>query len=274
MPPRALAADQVVFATSSDGTRIACRGQGTGPPLLLVHGSGEDHRRWRRVGGALSGHFRVHAMDRRARGASDDHVVHDLGREADDIAAVLALIGEPAHLLGHSYGALCCMEAVARGVAVRTLAMHEPCLPYADEPGPSPLAVHLQTLLERGDRERVVVTFFEEVLAMPPSQVSLLCALPAFPALVASAHTLVRELVATECYRFEAARFGGLDAPVLLLVSAQLDSRFLSAAVRAIMQAIPGATLTSMPVQQHRALDAAPLDVRDALLRFVTRAGR
>ena len=56
--------------TSKDGTQIAYRRSGEGPPLVLVHGAAADHGRWRPVLPALEEHFTVYAVDRRAAGAA------------------------------------------------------------------------------------------------------------------------------------------------------------------------------------------------------------
>ena len=54
---------------SADGTQIAFRRSGSGPPLVLVHGSTADHTRWAGVLPDLERAFTVIAMDRRGRGA-------------------------------------------------------------------------------------------------------------------------------------------------------------------------------------------------------------
>ena len=55
------------FVTSPDGTRIAVFAMGSGPPVLLVHGTSADHRTWRVVAPELAGRRRVPAgMSRRA----------------------------------------------------------------------------------------------------------------------------------------------------------------------------------------------------------------
>jgi pimeloyl-ACP methyl ester carboxylesterase len=58
--------------TSGDGTRIAFWRSGTGPPLLLVHGTTYDHTTaWRFVVPELERRFTVYAMNRRGRGGSE-----------------------------------------------------------------------------------------------------------------------------------------------------------------------------------------------------------
>jgi pimeloyl-ACP methyl ester carboxylesterase len=99
------------IVTSKDGTRIACFRSGEGPPLVLVHGTAADHGRWRPVLPAFEERFTVCAVDRRGRGGSGDSDDYAIEREFEDVAAVVDSLGEPVNLLGHSYGALCALEA-------------------------------------------------------------------------------------------------------------------------------------------------------------------
>ena len=66
---------------SRDGTQIVWWTSGTGPPLVLVHGTPADHTRWRPLLPYLEPHVTVHAMDRRGRGGSGDAPAYDLARE-------------------------------------------------------------------------------------------------------------------------------------------------------------------------------------------------
>jgi pimeloyl-ACP methyl ester carboxylesterase len=253
---------------SRDGTPIACWRRGSGPPLLLVHGSGEDHTRWRAIGAALARRCTVFAMDRRGHGASGDGDVHSLEAEADDIASVLGLAGAPAHLVGHSFGALCCLEAAAAGAAVRTLVLHEPCLSRPGSPVPSALSRRLDALLEAGEREAVVAAFFQDVVRAPGHRFGLLRSLPVYATLVASAHTLARELRATERHRFDPDRLRGQRVPVLLLIGRGLESPFLVEAVCQIGAALPSMRLEVLPADQHLGLDLVPGRVVDAIEAF------
>jgi len=84
---------------------------GGGPPLVLVHGTTADHTRWNPVLPELEKHFTVYAMDRRGRGKSGDNDHYTLEREFEDVVAVVEAAGSDVNLLGHSFGALCAMDA-------------------------------------------------------------------------------------------------------------------------------------------------------------------
>ena len=80
--------------------------QGTGEPVVFVHGSLGDYRTWRAQMDTFARHFRVISYSRRYHypnnwvgTGSDDSV----GRHAEDLAAFIkALKLPPVHLIGHS----------------------------------------------------------------------------------------------------------------------------------------------------------------------------
>ena len=69
---------------SKDGTSIAFERSGSGPPLVLVHGTTADHTRWRSVLPQLEERYTVFAMDRRGRGSSGDSEAYSLEAEYEE----------------------------------------------------------------------------------------------------------------------------------------------------------------------------------------------
>ena len=147
-------AEDLVKVRSKDGTLIACWRGGRGPPLVLVHGSAADHKRWRPVLPALRENYTVYTVDRRGRGDSGDSETYAIEREFVDVASVVDSLGEPANLLGHSYGALCSLEAGLLTKNVRRLILYEPPIPVGLEIFSPGIIDRLQDLLNQGDRER------------------------------------------------------------------------------------------------------------------------
>ena len=94
---------------SADGTSIAVWVEGSGPPLVLVHGSLTDHTTFAPFVAELRDGLTTFSMDRRGYGASGDADGYAIEREFEDVAAVVAAVaartGRPVTLLGHSYGA-------------------------------------------------------------------------------------------------------------------------------------------------------------------------
>lgn len=243
--------------TSRDGTRIACEKTGGGPALVLVHGTTADHTRWAPILPALRERFTVYACDRRGRGGSGDGPPYAMEREFEDVAAVVDGIGGSVDLLGHSYGALCSLEAAARAKNLRRLVLYEPPIP-AGMPITQPGVIdRLQALLDAGDREGVVSAFMLEVPRVPRDQLDRMRALPAWQARVGAAGTIPRELRAHDGYTFVPAKFREVKAPVLLLLGGD-SPPFFRAALERVQAAIPSARLVVLPGQQHVAIDTAP----------------
>lgn len=244
--------------TSPDGTPIAYSRSGVGPPLILVHGTGSASARWTPVRPVLEEHFSVYTVDRRGRGGSGDGNTYAIAREFEDIAAVVDAIGEPAHLLGHSFGGICALEAALLTRNIHKLVLYEPPLPLPGVPMyPEGFLDRLEGLLEAGDREGVLAAHYLENVGMTPGQVEEMKSSPAWPARVAAAHTLPRELRALERYTFEAERFKDVHTPTLLLLGGD-SPHFVKAEVEAVDTALPNSRIAVMPGQQHIAMDTAP----------------
>ncbi|MCX8003908.1 MAG: alpha/beta hydrolase [Burkholderiaceae bacterium] len=98
---------------ADDGQRIPLQIQGSGPPVLLLHGMGCSHRHWARVARRLARHYRVFAWDARGHGACrmTAGARITLARLAHDIADLLdEFFLERAVLVGHSMGALTVLQ--------------------------------------------------------------------------------------------------------------------------------------------------------------------
>jgi pimeloyl-ACP methyl ester carboxylesterase len=103
---------------------------GSGPRVVLVHGSVVGARRTWRHQLPLAEHWTLELPDRPGFGDSAPLARGDFEAEAPVIAELLA---EGAHLVGHSYGAVIALYAAAlRPDAVRSLTVSEPgCLRVA-----------------------------------------------------------------------------------------------------------------------------------------------
>ena len=97
---------------------------GRGEPVVCVHGSLSWGTFAFREQRPLASSHSLVLPDRRGYGASPVRGPSDFSVDADDIAA---LLGDGAHLVGHSYGAVVALLAAARRPdAVRTLTAVEP----------------------------------------------------------------------------------------------------------------------------------------------------
>lgn len=120
-------------AISDDGTEIAGRVQGQGPPLVLVHGGlGDGDFSFRFMLPFLVDHFTCFSMSTRGRGLSGDSADHSRARLSVDVAAFVKSVGEPVALFGHSSGAALAIGSAALAAEdVVALALYEPPLHVA-----------------------------------------------------------------------------------------------------------------------------------------------
>ncbi len=111
--------------------RLAYTLHGRGAPLILVHGSNSDYRTWTPVANSLAQRFTVVAYSRRWHwpnepiAAGVDYSMHQHVLDLEELINALGL--GPAHLVGHSYGALVCLLVAMRSPRpVRSLVLAEP----------------------------------------------------------------------------------------------------------------------------------------------------
>jgi pimeloyl-ACP methyl ester carboxylesterase len=255
------------YATSADGTRIAYEQGGSGPQLLLVHGSVLNRARWATIRPRFERHFTVSAMDRRGYGESGDQPDYAIEREFEDIVAVIDALESPVLLFGHSFGALCALEAATRTERLAGLVLYEPFIGEGEGFCTPEQLRRLDDLLAGGDRAGVVRAFMAEVMGMAPAQIEALQSSPTWANRVAAAHTIPREHRAEERYRLPAERAARLATLTLLLQGG--DSLPVFAAVIARLRSIlPNAGTTVLQGQQHMAMETAPDLVVSAVLDF------
>jgi len=252
----------MVTVTSRDGTPIAYERSGNGPPLVLVHGTTSDRTTWDLVLPELQKHFTVYAMDRRGRGESrDGGSSYDIEREFEDLIALIDSIGEPADLLGHSYGAICALEAALRSPRVRRLVLYEGTFPVPKrtEMYPPGALDSVRTQLKAGDQEGALTTFYRDIAMISPEEIEVLRLLPVWQSRVALAPTIPHEMRAFEDYvsDFGPTRLANLRTPTLLMLGGD-SPPFEKAAAGALNAALPNGRIAVVPHQAHLAHRTAP----------------
>lgn len=91
---------------------------GAGPTVLFLPGSYSNHTAWRGVQKALKGSYRTIITSLPGYGDTPEIRAGDsgdLGLVTDFVAEVVEKVGEPVHLIGHSFGGLCVYAAVLSG---------------------------------------------------------------------------------------------------------------------------------------------------------------
>ena len=256
--------------TSKDGVPIAYECSGTGPPLVLVHGSAADHTRWRPVLEKMEKYFTVYAMDRRGRGQSGDTEPYAIEHEYEDVAAVVDSISGPVNLLGHSFGALCALEASLKTLNLRKLILYEPPISTHIKKSYPPDAMdRINSCLHVGEGEKALLIFLQEIVGIPTSETNMLRSSPGWPSRVATAHTIPREEASVNFYIFDPERFSQMEIPTLLLLGAE-SPPFYSAAIETVKRSVPHSRIAMMPGQRHATVDTAPELFLREVIGFLT----
>ncbi|HEY3247777.1 MAG TPA: alpha/beta hydrolase [bacterium] len=161
-----------------DEANLAYVEQGTGDPIVFVHGGFSDLRAWASQLRAFSSNYRCIAYSLRYhypnpwRGDGSDYTVPV---HAKDLANLIERLGaSPAHLVGTSYGGRIALHlARERPELVRTLVLAEPALSFwiRDTPSGSAVLADLannyfepgQSAIGRGDLEQAARLFVDGV---------------------------------------------------------------------------------------------------------------
>ena len=160
-------------ATSSDGTHIAFERFGRGPTVILVGGATCDRAMTRPLAEELARSFTVFNYDRRGRGDSTDTAPYAVGREVEDLEALIAEAGGTASVYGHSSGAGLALHAAACGLSISGLVLHEaPYVPDSEEERriSREYGENLKAILAEGRRGDAVALFMTTV-GMPAEAV-------------------------------------------------------------------------------------------------------
>jgi len=254
--------------TSPDGTRIAFWREGSGPPLLMVHGGVCDHLAWYFVVPLLSRSFTVYTFDRRGRGGSSDAQPATVEGEVDDIAAMLQSIGEPAHLLGHSAGGILALKAAMRVGNLLSLILYEPAFVVEgarERPAPAVLE-SMRALLAVGNRAEVVRIAMRESVGLSEAEIAAMEAGPGWHHLCGVAHAIPNDWLLWE-ERFDAQSVKAIQTPTLLLAGSESPS-WLRQAARTVADALPSARQAVLAGQAHSAMITAPELFAQAVTNF------
>lgn len=256
----------VEHVRSTDGTQIAYWRTGSGPPLVLVHGTTGAHWSFNIVAPTLVDRFTLCAIDRRGRGESGDRDNYAIEREFEDVAAVVDSIDEPASVFGHSYGA-----TVALGTALLSRNLYKLVL-YEPAPGiegtPKDDLERIEDLVARDEREEALVHSFR-TFGLTEEEVEQIRALPVWPERVEAAHTVAREVRAEAAYEIDPARIGQLGTSTLLLLGEESPDWAREGTER-IRAALPDARVAVLPGQGHVAIMTAPELVAGEIAGFLT----
>ena len=253
---------------SIDGTTIGYVSDGTGPPLVMIHGATADHTALSRVVPLLEPHFTVHAVDRRGRGLSGDGPSYDISLEYADVAAVVDDVarssGQEVMLYGHSYGAVCALGASRLTENLDRLFLYEPGF-RGVVLDPAQVVRQLDDLMRAGDHDTALELAYRAGVGMSAAEVAAMRALPTWSARVATVPTIPREFRTAAELAFDSSEHRALDLPTVLLLGEQSTPGQKDVVAR-IDAALSHSKVVTLPGQAHAAQVTAPWLVADALL--------
>ena len=259
---------------ATDGTPIALWIAGSGPALLMIHGSIADHTTFDPFVEVLRTGWTTYSMDRRGFGASGDTDDYSIDCDFEDAAAVVdavaARTGGPVTLWGHSYGANCAMGAAARTGNVHHLVLYEPSLGITYPPGSIERA---EQALAEGDNEAAIIAVLVDILEMSDEEIDAFRSNPLWPARLASAPTIPRECRAEASWVYRPGQFDAVSAPTLFLTGSDSVPVVTKATYEA-RTAIPHADLRVLEGHGHFAHKADPAMVAAIIREFGRRATR
>jgi pimeloyl-ACP methyl ester carboxylesterase len=250
---------------SPDGTRIEYERRGTGPALILVHGGFVDRGFWGPSLPLLAEHFTVYALDRRGHGQSDPYPAdHNLEREYEDVAALVAAADTPIAVLGHSSGAIVAMHAAKRVARVSHLVLYEP--PRFDA-FTSAVQAQLRVSLAAGDYDQVLATVLVDVVVGTTNPELLRHAREqmlagarhsqVWAASLRNIQSIPAEVDSYVGYRFDPKEFRDFNTPTAILLGSTSPP-----VVRRWMEdlhaALPASRIVELEGQGHGAMLEAP----------------
>lgn len=258
---------ETITVESADGTPLAARVSGSGPAMVLVHGTTNDKDAWAFVEPILAERHRVWAFDRRGRGESGDGEDYSLEREADDVRVVLAATGDDRpHLVGHSFGAICSLEAASAGPDLASLTIYEP--PLFGERVAASVRRTIE-LLHEGKPEDAALVFLPEVAGLASEELDMVRSMPdVWNRIVQVAEaTFEREAGVVDAVSGRAERYAGVEAPILHVTGGLTDHAVYPTHDELVAAGI-AAEHATIDGQRHLALVGAPDAFAEAVLSF------
>jgi pimeloyl-ACP methyl ester carboxylesterase len=241
--------------TSADGTAIVCDVVGEGPSVVLVAGIFCTRHTLAPLAAVLADRgLKVATYDRRGRGDSGGtgpapSPERAIAAEIEDLAAVMAGLGDDVAVYGHSSGACVAFHTVAAGMPVRRLVLHEP--PWSDDDADAARAQNelIRTAVAE-DRLGDAITLFMADTGMPADALQ---AMATDPAMVAVAPTMPYDIAVTGSDgAVPEAGLAAISVPTLVVAGTASPTFFVDTA-RRVAALVPDARLTMLEGADHGA---------------------
>jgi pimeloyl-ACP methyl ester carboxylesterase len=253
---------------SFDGTTIGYRRLGSGRPLVVCHGSFAAADDWLPFARELAKTNTVYLYDRRGRGRSPRVQTHfAIDAEVDDLAAIAAIAGPDAALLGHSFGGGCVLSYAARDRFPGPVIVYEPRYSI-DGPVSAGHLPEIRRSLALGDPEVTARLILEVVIGLPESDIAAFIGSPLWARIVQTVDAFPDETEFLDSLVWRKGDLDGILGPVWLLIGE--DSPVLQADRENSLHAVlPGLHRVSLPGQGHFGYLTAPAALAEVVRRCV-----
>ena len=237
------------FACAADGTRLYFETVGSGDPLVLVNGQGNDHRGWQHVRNDFAERYQVIVHDHRGTGASDkpESPAYTTRGFANDVIAILDHLQlRRAHVYGVSMGGrICQWLGIDHPQRVGSLIMG--CSTPGNAHGIRRPA-HVDALMKSGDPSQLLDLLVSAAWAKSNQEflVELAAAHIRYPVPAFAKKLHYRASEAHDAWDL----LPTITAPTLLLHGSE-DQVNLPANSRLLLERIPGARLKIMEGARH-----------------------
>jgi pimeloyl-ACP methyl ester carboxylesterase len=267
---------------SVNGVELSYIEQGTGTPVVFVHGAWIDLRFWEPQREAIARQHRFIAYNQRYHGTTpwpDDGKQYSAATHAADLTAFIRKLNAgPVHLVGLSYGGLVTvLVASDHPELVRSLTLAEPALGalLADLPEAKPALddrnkgmAPVVAAVKAGDSVQGVKLFFDWVNNQGPG---------AFDKQPESLRQLILDnartvplFVSAPPPAVSCATLGSVKAPTLV-VGGEQSRRFYFLINEAVVRCISGSRPVIVPMATHPLPYQNPAAFNEALLQFLAR---
>ena len=250
---------EVEKVTSADGTTIAYEAYGSGPVAVVVGGAFCDRGSFRDLAQAL-GELGLTGVtyDRRGRGDSGDTQPYTVGREIEDLTAVIEAAGETdsaAYAFGVSSGGALVLEAVAAGAPIsRASAIEVPYRTAAWPPAPDDYIGTLERFEAAGDREGILRYFNNVVVGMPAEMVEGMRGTPSWEPMLAMTYTVKYDglCLGGDDQRLPAETLRRVTVPFLAVCSSGTAMPWLHDSAGVLADALPDGRAVELPGEFHQ----------------------
>jgi pimeloyl-ACP methyl ester carboxylesterase len=258
--------------TSKDGTAIGYTRLGSGPAVVVTHGSFDSQQGWLAFARLLAATHTVYLYDRRGRGQSPDvGKPYSFQHELDDLAAMVALAGPGTALLGHSFGGGAVLAYTIREGFTGRIILYEPINSILRQLSGGQYT-QLQALVDNGQFEEATAFGMEKVVGLPAALVAQTRQSPGWFQSVERVGAFAREVAALDALDPSEAETDAIRARTFLLLGTNTALIPIRIATAGVSARVRGLTLYPVINQGHFAHFENPELLRQLVVRCLTEA--